>query len=292
MLQKAPAIAGFVSTMIAATLPIAGCIAPAAERLAARSNLERTVVRGGDFEHLILKNDGGGDTLHVFIEGDGTPWIGGRRVASDPTPRNPLALRLMLATPAAAAYVGRPCYFSVEDPTCDSRYWTDARYAPSVVASMAAAIGTLIADDRYRRCIVIGHSGGAALAVLVAGQLPRPCRIVSIAGLIDAGAWTQWHRYEPLTGSLDPRDVDATRSDRFVYLVGMRDTNIPAEQTLAAIDGAPEANVWRYPDFDHVCCWLEQWPQILERLRELPMTAPAGQRAGIDSEQSSAITSH
>ena len=33
--------------------------------------------------------------LHVYLDGDGTPWVSHRKVAYDPTPRRPLVLNLM-----------------------------------------------------------------------------------------------------------------------------------------------------------------------------------------------------
>jgi hypothetical protein len=28
----------------------------------------------------------------------------------------------------------------------------------------------------------------------------------------------------------------------------------------------PPERIWRYADFDHTCCWVEQWPEIFARL--------------------------
>ena len=53
---------------------------------------------------------GRSDLLHVYLEGDGTPWLHRFRVADDPTPRRPVMLGLMALDKSPALYLGRPCY--------------------------------------------------------------------------------------------------------------------------------------------------------------------------------------
>ena len=45
--------------------------------------------------------------LHVYIEGDGTPYVARHDFAADPTPRNPLMLRLMTLDPALTEAAAR-----------------------------------------------------------------------------------------------------------------------------------------------------------------------------------------
>src|SRR5690606_5057486 len=54
---------------------------------------------------------GQSDVLTVFIGGDGMVWANGLPPV-DPTPRDPLVLRMALAHPyGAAAYLARPCQY-------------------------------------------------------------------------------------------------------------------------------------------------------------------------------------
>ena len=61
-------------------------------------DLQRSIVHGEDFDHVVyfnqaaLTSSGG---WHVYIEGDGIPWISHQYVADDPTAPLPLMLRLM-----------------------------------------------------------------------------------------------------------------------------------------------------------------------------------------------------
>ncbi|MFI0456799.1 MAG: alpha/beta hydrolase, partial [Candidatus Thiodiazotropha endolucinida] len=61
------------------------------ERMAQEQGFKKTEIMGSDFFHVVFDNGklGAASTLHVYLGGDGTPWIGGFIKASDPTPRKP-----------------------------------------------------------------------------------------------------------------------------------------------------------------------------------------------------------
>ena len=66
-------------------------------------------------------------TLTIYIEGDGLAWINRSTPSSDPTPMDPLALKLALADniDTNVAYLARPCQY-VRNALCKRRYWTSA----------------------------------------------------------------------------------------------------------------------------------------------------------------------
>ena len=50
--------------------------------------------------------------LAIYIEGDGLAWTSKSRLSSDPTPQDPVGLKLALRHPrGAAAYLARPCQY-------------------------------------------------------------------------------------------------------------------------------------------------------------------------------------
>jgi hypothetical protein len=259
---------------------LAGCVEGA--QLATRAGLAREDLQGTTFLHRVYSKGGSGDTLYIFIEGDGTPWIDGRREALDPTPRDPLTLKLMLRTPEPGVYVGRPCYLGVVDSSCVSHYWTHGRYSPVVIESMAAVVAKLLARARPRHCVLVGHSGGGAIALLVAPAVGGyGCAVVTVAGLVDTEAWTDWHGYERLEGSLNPAAAVAELGAiPQIHLLGERDRNIPPAQTRHALRSLPAAELWEFPKFDHGCCWERSWPSILERLRAAERSAEKPQGPG------------
>ncbi len=120
------------------------CCTSLAEEFASKAavlNMKREVITGSRFEHVVYtKNDYVSKTLHIYLDGDGNPWIAGRP-SDDPTPRNPMVLNLMALDRAPVIYVGRPCYHGVKSiGDCSSRFWLKDRYSEDVVASLAAVI--------------------------------------------------------------------------------------------------------------------------------------------------------
>ena len=244
------------------------------EQLAIEAGLEKERLRGDPFQHLayIGNRTGGGSTaLHVYLSGDGTPWIGGTRIAADPTPRNPIALRLMALDPDARLYLGRPCYEGFSDSGgCGPYYWTAGRYSEPVVASMTSALRRYIDDNGFEEVVIIGYSGGGVLAWLIAERVPEVRVLVTIAANLDIDAWTSRHGYTPLRGSLNP----ASRGplpERLaqLHLVGSRDTNVPPLLVRSALENASGyAKVLTFAT-DHRCCWESHWPAVLDEIARL-----------------------
>lgn len=241
-----------------------------AAQVALHFGMGSTVIRGAGFRHqLFSRTPGEGRTLWVFIDGDGYPYSrAGTAVSNDPTPRRALALELAVVTSGPVLYLGRPCNFSVrKDPECNAQYWTSQRYSSAVVASMVAAVQKYAAD-RFQQIVLIGYSGGGTLAVLMAPQLDRTAAVVTLAANLDIDAWTHWHDYLPLTGSMNPSQMPSMpASIAQWHLVGDRDTNTPPWLNDRYWATVTPDHIWHYAQFDHVCCWVEQWPSIFERIQ-------------------------
>lgn len=256
--------------VLLALLLLSACTRPAAlyDAAAGAQGFTRSERQGSPFRHAIFEREPtvAGATLHVYLEGDGTPWDGPGRSAADPTPRAPLALALMAGDPQPALLVGRPCYhLERPDPACRPHWWTDGRYAPEVVASLAVVISAEIAARGASRVTLIGFSGGGALAMLLAPELPAVSRVITLAANLDTAAWTAHHAYPPLTASLDPaaRPPLPARIAQTHYL-GERDTNVPPSLLAALRARTVEADWEILPGFDHRCCWVARWPALLD----------------------------
>jgi len=248
---------------------LGGCTTPA-ERFvetAGAMGLQRSVVNGAGFRHaLFWKNRDRADAiLHVYIDGDGTPDIGGYP-AADPTSRNPLMLRLLALDPGPAVLLGRPCYDGLaDDPGCRPALWMDERYSEAVVASMAAAMREILAQGPYRQVAWFGHSGGGALAMLLAARVPQTAAVVTVAANLDIDAWVASRRARPLIGSLNPaRQLPLPAAIVQRHYAGGRDDVVPPEITRAGL--GPGVPLTVIPDYDHRCCWETMWPEILAEL--------------------------
>ena len=258
-------------------LVTAACASPSTDfsRRVVTLGLAEGRVRGEPFEHLLVRNPKpAGVRLHVYLEGDGTPWLGGLP-ARDPTPRRPLALALMAQDPAASVYLGRPCYHGVgEGPSCPDILWTSARYSETVLTSMAAVIRRIVAAEGIQELVWFGYSGGGTLAVLLASRVPQSVAVITVAANLDTDGWTDLHGDRRLVGSLNPARQPPL-PDRVVQIhyAGGRDRVVPVEIMRRGVTGAGRLVV--EPEFDHVCCWAASWPRILGEVERVTRPDPA-----------------
>ncbi len=247
---------------------ISGCTSPSQrmDERAADLGYRRLVVQGDGYEHVAYIKKGrttASSVLHVYLEGDGTPWVRKRVAATDPTPRAPLMLELMSLDPAPSVYLGRPCYHGLnKSKACTPDLWTDSRYSETVVASMSAALDRLSVN--YQALVLLGYSGGGTLAMLMAERLPKTETVITVAANLDTERWAEMHKQQPLTGSLNP----ATRPPlpqriRQMHFAGGRDDNVPPMLVRDAIAQQPGASFKVFLKQDHSCCWRDVWPEIL-----------------------------
>jgi len=234
------------------------------------------LVRGDPFDHVVFNGapQPGSRRLHVYLDGDGTPWLAGRPTR-DPTPRKPLVLGLMAHDDVASVYLGRPCYHGLtEAPGCTSELWTFGRYSEAVVSSMAAAMRRIVAARGIDEIVWFGYSGGGSLAVLLAPRFPESTGVVTVAANLDIDAWTAAHGDLQLTGSLNP-GRQPPLPDRVVQIhyVGDRDHLVSVDVIRSGMTGA--ARVVVVPKYDHVCCWEEAWPTILAEIERATRPSPA-----------------
>jgi pimeloyl-ACP methyl ester carboxylesterase len=226
-----------------------------AAEIARAGRLERAAFATATFDlEGWRRDDGRPGPLVVYIEGDGFAYIDERTPSPDPTPRDPVALRLAAADPGPAIlYLARPCQFAPgrSDRRCTVRDWTVDRFAAPAVAAIDEAIG-----QQQRPLVLVGYSGGGVIAALLATRRRDVERVVTVAAPLDVDRWTKLADLSALGHAA----IDVRVS--LVTFAGQRDETVPA--AVATLPGARQIVV---PGFDHRCCWARDWRRLLELAR-------------------------
>jgi pimeloyl-ACP methyl ester carboxylesterase len=261
-----------LSSLIFLVLLLTGCAAPA-QHFASEAlhyGFNESTVTTTTFKHRIYANQLANKVksdavLHVYLDGDGTPWDRQSWPADDPTSRNPMILSLMAQDKAAAILLGRPCYHGFSTTAaCHHSLWTSKRYAPEIVDSMTAALTSWLQKHLFQQIVLIGYSGGGSLAVLIADKIAAVQTVVTFAANLDVAAWSKAQGYENLTESLNPiEQKKLPQRIKQLHFAGGDDGTVPAEVVKAYADSQKNALYQVFPEFDHQCCWEQEWQKIL-----------------------------
>lgn len=204
--------------------------------------------------------------MRVYIEGDGLSWISRSRISDNPTPLNPLAAKLMnLDASECKVYLARPCQYVV-DAKCKQEYWINKRFSKEIIQTYTQALNSL--KDRYKinSFVLVGYSGGGAIATLSATQRDDVSKLITIAGNLDIEKWVKIHNISPLEGSLNPADFSQKLQNiEQIHLVGTKDKVIPKEVFLSYKKRfTNQDNIKIYEaDATHQKGWQKEYQQFL-----------------------------
>ncbi|MGR9044145.1 MAG: alpha/beta fold hydrolase [Gammaproteobacteria bacterium] len=240
-------------------------------KIATAYGFYRFTVSTETFEHQFYSNTdptfvSKREVLHVYLDGDGSPWHRQRWLNDDPTSRNPMILDLMRQDRTPSILLGRPCYHGFSQSTsCHSKYWTSHRYSDEVVNSMAQALNNWLKNHSFSRIVLIGYSGGGTLGVLIAPHIANARTVVTLAANLDVEAWSLYHGYSPLKESLNPATLSLNNDLKQIHIAGSEDSIVPAQIIKSYADKQVNALFLSYDGYDHRCCWTETWRSILEK---------------------------
>lgn len=266
-----------VTVMVLATLGGCGAVnvderRARAEQLAAEQGWQRDTVQTSTFDLAVWSPPGSGvETLTIYIEGDGYAWATRYKPSFNPTPKDPVGLALALAhTDGQAAYLARPCQYTdlSTQPDCDARVWTNKRFGEGTVVATNEAVTAIKARFGAEEIVLVGYSGGGALAVLLAARRDDVKRVTTVAAPLDHEFWTEQLRVTPLRGSLNPADVWRAVVDLpQIHYVGSEDEVIDlslARAYRARFPATSPIRILVMEGFDHRCCWATAWPALQE----------------------------
>lgn len=251
----------------------------AARETALKNGFTKNLIQGRNFVLLsYVRIKKAGEPLVVYIEGDGLAWESRSQVSSDPTPTDPLVMRLAALDPSLnIAYLARPGqYTSLGASPCDVKYWTAGRFSQEVVDDMDLAVSRLRDMAGATSVSLIGYSGGGAVAALIAARRGDVTGLRTIAGNLDHEAVSKWNKVSPLRGSLNPIDI----ADKIKYLpqrhfVASNDGVIPvcvAESFAEKIGDKKHESITIVRGVTHYSGWEDKWRGLLDipLIRERP----------------------
>lgn len=262
-------------------LLLAGCGASLSARnelaneLAAQSSLRKEIHYAAPF-YVTAYADvlRGVKTGRVYIEGDGLAWVSKSEPSLNPTPIDPYALRLAEADHARnidRVYLARPCQYSGWDGggLCPHKYWTSHRYAPEVVDAYVALLDKLKQQRGWSDIELVGYSGGATLALLIARGRGDITAIRTVAGNVDIDAHSRFHKVSLMPQSLNPANYsdDLSRYPQ-IHFVGGDDRIVPiniAQSYAHQMQDSSCVRINEIAGLAHGKGWVEKWPDLLRQ---------------------------
>jgi len=201
--------------------------------------------------------------MRIYLEGDGRAWVTAQQPSLDPTPRDQLVAQLALEDPQPSIYLARPCQY-LSSPSCTPRYWTDARFAEEVLASLDQALDQL--KQRYGNSDfeLIGYSGGGTLALLLATRRNDIAQVQTLAGNLSPRRWAELLDLTPLHNSLEPLDfAERLQAVPQRHLAGRDDQTVLASllnEYAARLGSADCLELHLIDGVSHHAGWREHWP--------------------------------
>jgi hypothetical protein len=253
-----------------ATIPLFNDRASVAQGIAAKAGLTKEYIKAGRFTLMSYHRlDKRSESISIYIEGDGRAWESKYMLSDDPTPLNPVALRLAAQDPAGnVVYIARPGQYPFSGiPDCDSRYWSGSRFAQEVINSFSQAIDLLKEKSLARHVELIGYSGGGAIAVLLAARRRDVTALRTVAGNLDPQAFCEYHHVSQLEGSMDPMNV--AREISLIpqrHFAGSKDSIVPVFITryfIKQLGDKSDDRITIVQGASHSKEWQQRWKELL-----------------------------
>jgi len=211
--------------------------------------------------------------VSIYIEGDGFAWASSSRLSQNPTPKDAFTLQLAAEDSVRnIVYIARPCQYTdlAKDKICAPKYWSQSRFAEIVVDSVNKAISHYSAQFNNPKINLIGYSGGAAIAALIAARRNDITSLRTVAGNLDHVAVNKYHHVDNLDDSLNAIDVAAKLASLPQYhFAGTLDEIIP-ESVITAFakkseQGGACVKVSSINGATHYSGWKENWRELLSQ---------------------------
>lgn len=204
--------------------------------------------------------------INIYVEGDGLSWISRRTISDNPTPINPLSLKLMNQDNSQCKiYMARPCQY-INSIMCEKKYWTSHRFSREVINSYNESLDLIKKEYKNKGFKLIGYSGGGAVVALLSASRNDIDSFITIAGNLDIDKWTSMYNLSKLDGSLNPADFSKKLENiEQFHMIGKNDNIIPKDIFLSYLSKFDRKDKISFELFksNHNCCWEEYYKEIL-----------------------------
>lgn len=242
------------------------------KELKKNKNIQKVIYKTDSFDIFSLEyKTNKCNNLDVYIEGDGLSWIRTDKISSNPTPINPLAMKLFFKEKnKCSIYLARPCQY-IFNNKCKKKYWTSHRFSSEIIKAYNEVLNK-IAKNKSIKFTLIGYSGGATIASLVAIKRDDIKLLISVAGNLDTDFWTYTNSYTSLYGSLNPANYTKKLEHiSQVHLIG-KDDNIVSKEVFFSyynkFKNKKNIDFMLLDGFTHSKKWLDNWNKILKNIKK------------------------
>jgi len=244
-----------------------------ADKIAKIASLKKQIYKTKNFSLLTYSTDlkiCKDSSIRTYIEGDGLAWISSSTISNNPTPINPMSLKLMLQDPSKCKlYIARPCQY-VNSSKCEKKYWTSHRFSNEVIMSTDKVMDNIKSIYKNKSFTIYGYSGGGAVATLVSTRRDDIDKLVTIAGNLDTEFWVKKHYLTPLYGSLNPADYSNELSKiKQIHLIGEKDNIVDIsifKSYESKYKNKKDIHFKIYKGFTHNKGWDDNWQHILKNI--------------------------
>ncbi len=161
--------------------------------------------------------------IRIYVEGDGNAFDKWGNPTNNPTPKSTFVREMAFNDyNPNVVYIARPCQF-IQTKLCTKECWSTGRFSYQAVQALYEATKKI---SHNKPIIYIGYSGGALLTGLVIQEFPQinVIKWITIAGLLDHKAWSDYLNLYPLTKSLNLKKLPNLPQ---LHYIGKNDSVIP-----------------------------------------------------------------
>jgi len=232
----------YYTIILIVTLLSSGCVSKlspkvrqhTADTVAQAGNLAQQKIATDDFlltTYQRFDSTADNKQMVVYIEGDGMAWISRDQLSNNPTPVQPIALKLAsVDTNKNVLYIARPCQYLWPQKmnSCSSKYWRNKRGSKEVIDSINQVISIVKNRENISSIKLVGYSGGGGIAALITARRKDVNKLITISGNLNYKLFTKIHNLSPMNGSIDPITVaNKIGSILQIHYVGADDDIIP-----------------------------------------------------------------